>query len=191
MAQSLNGYIAKDNGDTSWVGSDDLKHFEEVTTNAGNVVMGRNTYEMLQSNGEFPLKNRLNVVMTSENFIVPENDNVVFTTMSPGEVVDFLREKNYDQAMVIGGGRIAKSFFEAGLIHEVYVTIEPVIFGRGVSFIESDNFVEGEDLEVGLELLETVQLSDNEIQLHYRVKNESVFTSDEGNESEDVAVYND
>ena len=183
MAQSLNGYIAKSNGDSAWVGEADLARFREMTTKAGNVVMGANTYEYLQTGGDFPLPDRLNVVMTRE---IKESDDkkTIFTNKTPGEVLDLLRDQNFETAMVIGGGKIAKSFLEAGLIDELYVTVEPILFGRGIPFIESGEFMEEGDLEIGLEFLDFTMISENEIQLHYSVRKSQTLESDRGEENE-------
>src|ERR1700761_8047481 len=106
MAQSLNGYIAKGNGDSSWVGNSDLKKFKEMTTKAGNVIMGRNTYENLQLGGQFPLPGRLNVVMTRN--VLPSTEKVIFMNREPGGVLNYLQDQGFETAMVIGGGKIAK-----------------------------------------------------------------------------------
>jgi dihydrofolate reductase len=181
MAQSLNGYIAKGNGDTAWIGSSDKAMFKEMTTKASNVVMGRNTYDIMQTEGAFPLPGRLNVVMTRE--ARPSEANVLFTGMPPAEVLDYLRKQGYVETMVVGGGKIAKSFLEENLIDELYVTIEPIILGRGVSFLERDGFIEEGDLEITLELLETIKLSDSEVQLHYKVCKQKVLVADNGEEN--------
>ena len=185
MAQSLNGYIAKDNGDSSWVGSADLKRFKVMTQQAGNVVMGRNTYEYLQTGGDFPLPGRLNVVMTRE-LKESDTDQILFTNKSPAEVLEYLRGQKFTEAMVIGGGKLAKSFLEENLIDELLVTIEPVILGRGIQFVERGEFVEAGDLEVQLRLIDIQKISENEIQLHYAVIRDQVLESDSGNESAEV-----
>lgn len=184
MAESLNGYIAKENGDTSWIGKSDQKVFAEATKRAGNLVMGRNTYEAMVADDNFPLPGRLNVVMTRE-MKEADNDQVLFTNMSPGDVVNYLKDKNFEEIMIVGGGRLAKSFLEQKLIDEIFVSVEPVILGRGVPFVERGEFVEAGDLEVNLKLLEIIQLSESEIQLHYEVVKEEVLESDLGKEIEE------
>ena len=183
LAQSLNGFIAKENGDTAWVGSEDKERFKNMTMKARNAVMGRNTYEIMQAEGDFPLDGRLNVVMTRN--LQPSTGNVMFTDKTPGEVIDFMKEQGFTETMVIGGGRIAKSFLEAGLIDELYITIEPVLFGKGVPLIGGE-FIEQGELEVNLEFLDFMRISENELQLHYRVKSTKEMESDTGKEIEEL-----
>jgi len=49
------------------------------------------------------------------------------------------------------------------LIDEIYIDVEPRVFGRGIPLFN------GNDFDANLKLLETKKLSDNEIQLHYQV----------------------
>ncbi len=189
MAQSLNGYIAKQNGDTAWIGSSDKAVFKQKTLAARNVVMGRSTYEVMLSEGSFPLDGRLNVVMTRE-IKESDSDNVLFTNKTPGEVLDYMREQQFAEVMVIGGGKIAKSFLEQNLIQEIFVTIEPILLGKGVSFIEHGEFMEQGDLEVNLEFLDFMRISKNELQLHYKVVSEKILESDGGKENESVTESN-
>jgi dihydrofolate reductase len=49
--------------------------------------------------------------------------------------------------LIVGGAQIATSFLRDGLIDELWLTIEPKIFGKGA------NFVIEEKLDIGLELL--------------------------------------
>lgn len=172
MAQSLNGYIAKENNDTSWIGSSDLRRFQELTTKAGNVVLGSLTYEVMKAEGQFPLPNRTCVVMTHNVLAhsAEQSDQVIFTDGTPGEVVAMLSKKGFEEIMVIGGGKLNKSFLEQDLIDEIYITMEPIIFGQGIHLIDPTDFIGGlPELEVRLELLETYEVSKDEIQLHYRV----------------------
>jgi dihydrofolate reductase len=182
MAQSLNGFIAKENDDVSWIGKADKQKFEQETKRAGNLVMGRNTYEAMQADGNFPLRGRLNVVMTRDLPPEPAGKDFLFTSLPPGEVVNYLQGEGFEQAMIVGGGKLAKSFLEEQLIDELYVTVEPVLFGHGVPFIESGDFLEEENLQANLKLLEVIKLSEDEIQLRYLVKKVQELVSDTGEE---------
>ena len=71
--------------------------------------------------------------------------------------------KKFETVIIAGGGILNSSFLKEGLIDELYLDIEPIAFGKGI------NVFENEDFEANLELLETKQLSPNEIQLHYKV----------------------
>lgn len=50
------------------------------------------------------------------------------------------------------------------LIDEIYLDVEPLVFGKGIPIFREADF------EYELELMEIKKLNKNTIQLHYRVK---------------------
>lgn len=50
-----------------------------------------------------------------------------------------------------------------GLIDEIFLDVEPVVFRKGIKLFADADF------EAKLELLETRNFSNNEVQLHYKV----------------------
>lgn len=113
IAQSKNNVIGV-NGDLPWKIKEDLKHFQRVTENT-IVIMGRKTYESLPVK---KLKNRINIVLTSqENYYENEKD-LYFCTLN--ECIKLCEEKKEYTIFVIGGEEIYKKFL--GLYQKMYVT---------------------------------------------------------------------
>jgi len=163
MAMTANGFIAKEDSDTSFVSDFEWDSFEKMSKMAGNYIMGRKTFEVSLADGAFPYPDRLNIVMTSQKIENKWGNKVIFTDISPKEVLEVLAKKGFKTAFIGGGGELNASFMKESLVDEIYLDIEPVIFGKGIKlFAESD-------LETRLELLETKMLSKNLIQLHYKV----------------------
>ena len=78
VAVDLHNGISK-NGVIPWSSKKDMTHFYKKTT--GNIViMGRNTYFSIPEERR-PLKNRLNIVLTSQPQLYQDisNSNVIFT----------------------------------------------------------------------------------------------------------------
>lgn len=163
MGITPNGYIAKENGDSEWTSDEDLKGFYEKSKEAGNIIMGKNTHLITVKYDYFPFPDALNVVVSRQPIDNKWGDNVVITDKSPKDVLTFLEEKGFKTAFLAGGGRINSSFMKEGLIDEIYLDIEPLIFGKGIKIFAD------EDFEYELELLRTKQLNKNTIQLHYKV----------------------
>ena len=80
---------------------------------------------------------------------------------SPQEALDVL--KGHDEVVIAGGGQLDAAFMKENLIDEMYVDIEPALSGTGIPLFK------GEDFDTQLEFLGHKMLSDNEIQLHYKV----------------------
>ena len=161
MAMTVNGYVAKENDETPWSDEEWLS-FSKFVKEIGNIVIGRNTYEIMKSNEEFEkIGNPFTVVVSKRN-IAHNSKNFCFC-QSPREALEILEEKGFDKVLVTGGGMLNSSFMKENLVDEIILDVEPLIFGRGIKLF-SDN-----DFEAKLELIETKNLSKNTIQLHYRV----------------------
>ena len=134
-------------GRLPWHYSSDLKFFKAQTT--GNVcVMGYRTWLTLKS----PLKNRLNVVLTTRAEIEPQPSVVVLRDKLS---VLSLREYLACDLYVIGGARVYESFLnEIGrwIVTEVPLTVEGADTFMPAGFLEGfkpyDTLQLEEDLKV-------------------------------------------
>lgn len=113
--------LGKD-GHLIWRIGNDMANFKRQTL--GNVViMGRKTFESLP-NGE-PLKNRINVIITSnKEFSVNKDYDNVYIVNSIEDAIE-LCEAFFDgkEVFVIGGESIYREFMERGLVDEMRLTI--------------------------------------------------------------------
>jgi dihydrofolate reductase len=118
VAVSKNNAIGK-NGKLPWHYSADMKFFRETTTGHA-VVMGRKTWLSLGK----PLKNRLNIVLSRDSNIEPQESLVVLRDVD--SVLSFSKSLTTD-LFVIGGAQIYKEFMphiERWLVTEVPLTVE-------------------------------------------------------------------
>lgn len=104
---------------------DDMTNFKSRTT--GNVIiMGRKTFESLPQSK--PLKNRVNIILTSDksyNITVDNSFNgEVYIAHSIEDVVELCDTLYEDKEwFVIGGESIFEAFFDHGLINECCLTV--------------------------------------------------------------------
>lgn len=155
-AVSADGYIAKtSNHPADWTSKEDKKLFVELTKKAGAMVMGRNTYETIGK----ALPGRLNIVYTSKPLSDP---GVEATQEPPDELLNRLEKDGYDMLAVCGGRAVYDLFLKNNLIDELYITIEPKLFGSGISLAKTLS-------ETELELIESKKLNDDTLNLHYKV----------------------
>ncbi len=162
MAISANGMIAKSDDNTSWISKKEWYNYILITRKAGNLIVGRRTYNILTKQPEFSEFKNVKLVVVSKNNkpkIIASNH---FIVSKPKEALKLL--KNFKEVIVAGGGILNKSFIKEGLVDEIYLDIEPIMLGKGISLFREENF------ETKLELLNTKKISKNEIQLHYKIK---------------------
>lgn len=137
-----------------WSSISDQKHYGRIWHDSNLVVMGSSTWKQ---NIITPASSRLIIVMTHEPSLF-RKDNIPgqleFTDMGPSELVSLYSKKEADLMTVVGGPHIATSFLKASLIDELWLTIEPRLFGRGLNLIHS------EELDIKLKLLEIIRANE-------------------------------
>ena len=125
------GAIGK-SGKLPWHYSADMKFFRETTTGHA-VVMGRRTWLTIGK----PLKNRLNIVLSRDSNIEPQESLIVLSDVE--SVLSFNKSLTTD-LFVIGGAQIYKAFLphiEKWIITEVPLTVS------GADAFMPDGYLEG------------------------------------------------
>lgn len=140
IATSLDGFIARTNGDLDWLpGSDGVAGgedygFSDFFASIDTLVMGRNTYELALTFKEWPYHGK-NVVVLSRGFpAAPKHlaEGVTGTSASPAELVQRLAASG-SRHVYVDGGKTIQSFLRANLINEMTITRIPVLLGEGIS----------------------------------------------------------
>lgn len=164
MAMTVNGKIAKLDGDSEFTSEEDNKLFVAMCKKVGNAIIGKNTYLYIQSKG-YQIKNISTVVLNHDKTLLNENrPDTSFTNKGPRAALSILAKKGYKEALVCGGGILNSAFLKEGLINEMYIDIEPLILGRGIPLFADGNF------QPRLKLLGVKTLTNNQtVQLHYKV----------------------
>nr|AIA16308.1 Dihydrofolate reductase [uncultured bacterium]AIA16458.1 Dihydrofolate reductase [uncultured bacterium] len=126
-AQSADGFIARDHSapSTAWTSKEDKEFFREHTKRAGVMIMGATTYKTIGR----PMKDRVTIVYSrSETY-----EGVEMTQDDPKTLIDKLSARGFTEVAICGGSSIYSMFLEAGVVDTIYLTVEPVLFGSGVS----------------------------------------------------------
>ena len=91
-----------------------------------------------------------------------DRDDVTVTGAAPRAVVADLERRGLKRAWLVGGGALAGSFQQAGLITEYIVSVIPVVLGSGVPLFGGAN-----GGQQRLRLRETTTYPDGVCQLRY------------------------
>ena len=160
MAMTADGKIARHNRHfPNWTGRADKRMFKQLTTEAGVVIMGAGTYETIGK----PLSGRFNVVMTRHPERFRNGENLWFTADPPEHILSTLEARGYTAAALVGGATINSLFARAHLIHDMVVTISPVLFGEGISMFS-------EPVYVVLDLQAMREIEPGVVVLHYKFR---------------------
>ncbi len=158
MAISADGFVAKLNDDTPWT-KDEWKCYSGKVKQIGNLIIGRRTYELTEKFSDVG-DPYVVVVTSSKSFLDKNNVHFVHTFK---QAVDLLKKNKFKTILVAGGGKMNKTALESGLVDEIFLDVEPFIFGRGIPLFG------GTSHELKLNLLEVNKTGKSSVQLHYKV----------------------
>lgn len=156
FVQTLNGKITK--GDDPevrhWSSEGDQKYYSDIWRKSKLIVMGSSTFN---DNIITPDVGRLVVVMTRNPDLYKNKEipgKIEFSDKTPSGLISYFSGLGYDLMTVVGGPHVATSFFKENLIDELWLTIEPKLFGKG------HNLIVDELLETDLHLLQFEKINE-------------------------------
>ena len=133
IAQSLDGYIARPDGAIDWLRPYDSVDYgyDKFVAEIGTVVMGRKSYDLARSFGDWPYPSARSLVITSR----PLDDtppNVTRVGVDIARLVAALRASGGKDAWIMGGAMAINAFLAAGAIDRIDLFTIPVLLGDGV-----------------------------------------------------------
>lgn len=175
-ANSLDNYFARKDGAMDWLlWSDEVAELmKDMWPRFDTIVMGRKTWSTsMEKFSEEDLKKARAAHSGTKEYVFsrtlpagPAAGGYEVVNADPGEFVRALKKQEGKDIMIMGGGDLARSLFEAGVIDEIGFNIHPVLLGSGVPlFYEMSR-------QIDLELLECKALKNGCVYVLYRVKSE-------------------
>ena len=138
----------------AWSSHQDQDYYKNVLKESRLIVMGSNTFDAEPFQ---PSANHQFVIMTRHRHRYKDLEipgRLEFTDESPLALTTRFRNKGHQQMLVIGGPHVATSFLNEQLIDELWLTLEPKIFGTG------GNFATGVNLDINLRLLHVERVNE-------------------------------
>lgn len=139
IAISLDGFIARADGSIDWLGAANARvpagedcGYAEFMSGIDAMLMGRHTFELARSFGNWPYGSTPVIVLSSTMAALPAGtpDSVSLASAPPAAMVSTLSGQGVRRVYVDGGVTIQR-FFGAGLIDDLTITTIPVLIGAG------------------------------------------------------------
>jgi len=165
IATSLDGFIARANGDLDWLpqGGGEPHGYDEFMATVDALVIGRKTFETVLTFGAWPYgKKPVFVLSTRDLASTPPGAVVERMSGTPGEIVSRLASRGVRHIYVDGGITIQR-FLQAGLIQRLIITRIPVLLGDGIPLFGA---LQG---DIALQHVSTRQYSSGLVQSEYVV----------------------
>ncbi len=169
IAASVDGYIARPDGDLEWLTSrpapEGFYGMDAFMKSVDTKLLGRKTYEVsLHMGAKFDVKSRT-IVFSRHPPPAGTPPGVEFVSEAIGPFVSRLREQPGKDIWLMGGGELIASFLDEQVIDEFVVSVVPVFIGDGIPLIARRH------RHVTMELDSVDQFEDGLVQLHYRALN--------------------
>ena len=145
IATSLDGYIARPNGDLDWLDAANATvpvgedcGYQALMQTVDALIMGRKSYEKVLSFGPWPYGETAVIVLSSTPISFPDeiHDTVTHSSEDPRSLCERLSREGIKH-IYIDGGHTIQRFLKEELVDELTVTIIPILLGAGIPLFGS------------------------------------------------------
>lgn len=172
-ANSLDNYIAREDGSYDWIlwGDEVAELMKDMWSRFDTIVMGRKTYDVAVGSAPKAKKRKaknpygdIRTIVFSTTLNPAEHDGVEIRSDDPGKFLKKLKREKGKDICIMGGGDLARTLFEAGVIDEIGFNIHPVLLGSGIPLFHKMK------KQIDLELIECKPFKNGCVYVLYRVK---------------------
>ncbi len=136
LTTSLDGFIAEKDGGIDWLvepPDEAPADYLDLLDAIDCLVMGSATYLVsLQLEGGTQVFEGNDVYVFTSQTDLPVHEGVTFVSGSAEEFVADLRSREGGTIWLFGGGRLATSLSDAGLVDEYLIVVQPILLGDGI-----------------------------------------------------------
>lgn len=165
MAMTVNGIIAGEQNEEDFLSDDHWTVFCELARKIGCLVIGRKTYDVVRTWKDYNFEDLRNVVkiVVSRNTAQKLGKEYILA-QSPRDALGKAESLGFEEVLLAGGANINTAFAKERLLNDVILSVEPLLLGKGITVFSPGVF------EVRLKLLDIRKISQDIVQLYYRVE---------------------
>lgn len=151
MAASLDGFIARRDGQVDWLETSDEfaggesmdpKFIEDVVQSIDCYVMGSRTYETalnFEAKGFGWAYGNKPIFVLTHRALPRTRDSVEFHSGDLAMLINGRLRPHYRSIWIVGGGSVAGECLRSGLVNDIRYTILPILIGDGIPFFKELN----------------------------------------------------
>jgi dihydrofolate reductase len=140
MAMSLDGYIARNDGDTAWLNNamspQEDYGFEEFMSRIGAYILGANTYREITKSGMGGGDSQVPTYVVTHQKDLKTGKNTHLYSRDLAELVKKIKAETGKDIWLFGGGDLTTQFIDLDLVDELSIAIVPVLIGGDVPFFD-------------------------------------------------------
>lgn len=140
-AISLDNFIARPDGAVDWLlyGDEAAELMRESWARFDAVIMGHKTYEIALEVGQGGPYPGVETYVASRTLKNEDLNGPILINGDVGDAVRSMKAADGKEICLMGGGVLAQTLFEEGLIDEIGFNIHPVLLGAGVPLFHQMN----------------------------------------------------
>jgi dihydrofolate reductase len=170
IAVSLDGYIARLNGDVDWL--NDFENgqdygYKSFLESIDALLIGRKTYEQILTFGDWPYSSKPSWVFSHRKF-ENKNPEISITSQPPESLLSKFEKKGFNQVWLVGGANLLDYFIKKNLISDYILSIMPTILGQGIPLFTEQH------IERKLEIAAIKDYPNGVVQVHYKSMNPGI-----------------
>jgi dihydrofolate reductase len=165
IATSADGYIARPDGDFSWLNRPPVKGnygMAKFYLKVDTVIMGRKTYELGVKMGQAGYPGMHNYVFSGSSK-KSDAPNIEFVNEDVTTFAKRIRRNRGKHIWLVGGSEIIAAFLDKHQVDEFVIHVIPLFIGEGIPLIQPKH------RNVALKLLKSRRFADGVVRLHYRL----------------------
>lgn len=144
IGTSIDGYIANADGTLEWLESTEVEGdsgYNSLLNRIDTVVMGKGTYDAIRAFAmDYPYSDYKNYVFSKS--VSGSDEYASFINEDVETFINNLKQQPGKDIWLIGGGNLARDFFNGNLIDEFQLAIAPIILGKGISLYNGDDITQ-------------------------------------------------
>ena len=135
-ATSVDGFIARPDGQLDWVITDEDPGYREFYERVDALFVGRGALERILSVGPWPYADKRTYVFSRRKAIrLPQGTTAV--RRDPTHFVAQHKTLPGDQLLVLGGCEVNSALLQAGIIDHLILRVYPTFFGAGIPLFDA------------------------------------------------------
>jgi len=165
IAMSIDGYIARENGDLDWLenipsNSNEDYGFKDFMNSVDVLILGRNTYDVVSKFDKWPYKEK-RVIVISKRLKNTRKEAELFS----GDIHQLIYKLHIEgiKHIYVDGGITISKFLNAKMVDQIIITVIPIILGNGIRLFNPII------AEQNCNLISTQSYSNGLVQLRYEL----------------------
>lgn len=164
IATSLDGFIARKNGNIDWLtkydGSKEDYGYKALLKSVDAIIFGGKTYRQVEKDIKEMYKEKELYVFSKKKY-KSELKNIHFVNDDIKKVIKKIKLKSKKDIWLVGGAELANQFIKEDLIDEYIITVVPIILGDGIRLFQEKNF------ETNLKLMNAKKFKSGLVMMSY------------------------